>query len=133
MYTFINASLLLHTGIETQEVHLARRAEDLEHEEEQIKLQRAQIIAGLETQAAEGSAQVEERKKRQRSVDLELGTLRGRLAHTEREQAQWEQTKEIEHIKSLEAAWVNLRQLRRKHPYVPRTHQASGLAIKDQS
>ena len=92
---------------------IRRRQEELEHDGESTQQQRAQILERLRTQVAESEEQLEETRRQQRAVELEVGTLRGRLAHATKEQAQWEQDNRVQSDKECEEAMQELRRLRR--------------------
>ena len=62
---------------------------------------------------AESEEQLEETRRQQRAVELEVGTLRGRLAHATKEQAQWETDNRVQSDKECEEAMQELRRLRR--------------------
>ena len=111
---------------------MRRRAEDMEYDEEQTQKQRQEILAGLRRQAAESDEALDAEKRRQHAVELELGTLRGRLAHVAKEHSQWETDHRVEADRELEEAWVDLRRLRRKHPNVQRA-TPSGPALTDRT
>ena len=92
---------------------IRRRQEELEHDGESTQQQRAQILERLRAQVAESEEQLEETRRQQRAVELEVGTLRGRLAHATKEQAQWETDNRVQSDKECEEAMQELRRLRR--------------------
>ena len=92
---------------------IRRRQEELEHDGESTQQQRVQILERLRAQVAESEEQLEETRRQQRAVELEVGTLRGRLAHATKEQAQWETDNRVQSDKECEEAMQELRRLRR--------------------
>lgn len=94
---------------------LRRRQEEVEHDEEATKRERTQILETLRVQAGESDERLEAERRRQKAVELELGTLRGRLTHVTKEQGQWEQDYKAASDKERDEAMEELRRLRRKH------------------
>ena len=92
---------------------IRRRQEELEHDGESTQQQRVQILERLRAQVAESEEQLEETRRQQRAVELEVGTLRGRLAHATKEQAQWETDNRVQSDKECDEAMQELRRLRR--------------------
>ena len=90
--------------------------------------QRAAILADLRAQAERGDALLAVEVERQRSVALAVAELRGRLSHTAKEQAQWEQDQRGDEQRAAEAAMVELRRLRKAKPDAARAAQAAAAA-----
>ena len=100
-----------------------RRQEELEHEEETTRQQRLQILENLRTQVSESEERLEDMRRQQRDVELEVGTLRGRLAHASKEQGQWEQDNRTQSDRECEDAMQELRRLRRLTGRYPQQQQ----------
>ena len=94
---------------------LRRRQEEVEHDEEATQRQRNEILQNLRVQLADSDERLDSERRRQKSVELELGTLRGRLTHVSKEMGQWEQDYKVQGDKMRDEAMEELRRLRRKH------------------
>lgn len=88
----------------------------MEDEEAATQRQRQAILADLRAQAEQGEAALEVARRRQQEMAKEVAELRGRLAHTSKEQAQWEQDLRAQEEKQSAAALEELRRLRRARP-----------------
>ena len=97
---------------------IRRKHEAADDDEEATVQQRQAILAELRARAARGEEALEAARKRQREVAKEVAELRGRLAHSAKEQAQWEQDLRAQEQKELTAVMDDLRQLRRAKPAV---------------
>ena len=67
-----------------------RKQEDIEHDDMALQQQRAHILADLRQQVAAADEALEDERRKQRSVEQEISTLRGRLTHNSKEFAQFE-------------------------------------------
>ena len=105
---------------------LRRRQEELDHDGESTRQQRSQILEDLRIQLAESEERLEDTRRQHRQVELEVGTLRGRLAHGAKEHGQWEQDNRVQSDRECDDAMQELRRLRRltgRYPQQQRLQQ----------
>ena len=88
----------------------------MDDEETTTQRQRQAILADLRVQAERGEEALEGARTRQREMAKEVAELRGRLAHTAKEQGQWEQDLKAQEEKQCSAAMDELRRLRKARP-----------------
>ena len=93
-----------------------RKQEDLEHEDMALQQQRDHILADLRQQTSMAEQALEEERRKQRTVEQEISTLRGRIAHHVQEHAQWEKDHRVQAQREAEEALAELRRLRRVCP-----------------
>ena len=102
--------------IKKQRDALRKRQEEYEHQEQATAEEHMRILQGLRTHAAHSQEALEDERRKLRVLELELGTLRGRLAHASKEQSEWEQSCRQREQADTEASMLKLRKLRTKHP-----------------
>uniref|UniRef100_A0A7S2D4R3 Uncharacterized protein n=1 Tax=Haptolina brevifila TaxID=156173 RepID=A0A7S2D4R3_9EUKA len=114
--------------VKKQRDSLRRRQEEYEHQEQATAEEHTRIIETLRANAAESQEALEEERRRLRDLELELGTLRGRLAHSAKEQSEWEQDFRQGETTEMEGLMLHLRKLHRAHPEVAAAVQAQAQA-----
>jgi chromosome segregation ATPase len=95
---------------------LSRKQEELQYHDTSA----GDILKDLRTQAAEAASNLERERRRQHDVDLELASLRGRLAHASKEHAQWEHDIRQREQMQTEELMAELRRIRKLHPLAGR-------------
>lgn len=94
---------------------LRKRNEGFEDEERRTSAERAHILRELRQQAADALEALERQRRRQHEVELELGTLRGRLAHGCKEQSEWYQDLRAQEQAGVDALMQEMQKGRRTH------------------
>mmetsp|Transcript_13563 Transcript_13563/g.34813 ORF Transcript_13563/g.34813 Transcript_13563/m.34813 type:complete len:153 (-) Transcript_13563:610-1068(-) len=107
--------------IKKREVRKAR--DSLRHRQEETEQQalvtteeHARILRGLRERLGESTEALERQRKRQREVELEFGTLRGRITHSAKEQCEWEAEHKLSEQEAIEEVMLELVALRQKNP-----------------
>ena len=100
---------------------LRKRHEEYEVQQEALAAEHARIIASLREQALVATAKLDEQQQRHNAIELELGTLRGRLAHATKEQSEWESKIRQHEQMETEASMHEIRKLRRVNPQAAAT------------
>ena len=95
---------------------MARKQDEYEQQGLATREEHERILRALHAQAEEARASLEITRQERQEQQLELGTLRGRLAHASKEQAQWEQDLRERERTETEEIMGRLRELRSKDP-----------------
>ena len=113
---YIDRSCFVWQELKHRKSSLRRRDEEHEVDNQGTAQQRQQILIDLQAKVEEGERELKVQRKLQEDVELEIATLRGRIAHGAKEQAVWENDLAVKEQQAREESMVELRRLRRLHP-----------------